>query len=53
MSEKEIRLMYQTTMCDLLNECKFHNFEITDDQLKKAASKRVLETLNQKGYFNV
>ncbi len=52
MTEKEISLMYQTTMCDLLNECKLHNFEITNDQLKKAASKRVLQNLEKQGYFN-
>ena len=47
MNEKEIHKMYLQIMCDLLNECKFHNFSFTDDQLKKIASKRVLEKLDQ------
>jgi len=47
MNEKEIRSMYLQIMCDLLNECKLHNFEITDEQLEKIASKRVLTKLNQ------
>ena len=42
MNEKEIHKMYTQIMCDLLNECKFHNFSLTDDQIKKIASKRVL-----------
>ena len=46
-NEKEIHKMYLQIMCDLLNECKFHNFSFTDDQLKKIASKRVLEKLDQ------
>tara|TARA_A100000171_G_scaffold299_1_gene489 strand:- start:2111 stop:2269 length:159 start_codon:yes stop_codon:yes gene_type:complete len=47
MNEKEIRSMYLQIMCDLLNESKLHNFEITDEQLEKIASKRVLTKLNQ------
>ena len=47
MTEKDIHKMYLQIMCDLLNESKFHNFSFTDDQLKKIASKRVLEKLDQ------
>ena len=47
MPEKEIRSMYLQIMCDLLNESKLHNFKITDEQLEKIASKRVLTKLNQ------
>ena len=43
--DKEIRLMYLQIMCDLLNECKLHNFEITNEQLEKIASKRILTKL--------
>jgi hypothetical protein len=47
MNEKEIHKMYTQIMCDLLNECKFHNFSLTDDQIKKIASKRVLMILEK------
>ena len=47
--DKEIRLMYLQIMCDLLNECKLHNFEITNEQLEKIASKRVLTKLELQG----
>ena len=43
--DKEIRSMYLQIMCDLLNECKLHNFEITNEQLEKIASKRILTKL--------
>ena len=47
MTEKEIRSMYLLFMCDLLNESKLHNFRFTDKQLKKIASKRVLDKLDK------
>ncbi len=47
MNEKEIRSMYLQIMCDLLNECKLHNFNLTTEQLEKIASKRVLDKLDQ------
>ena len=47
MNEKEIRSMYLQIMCDLLNESKLHNFRFTDKQLKKIASKRVLDKLDK------
>jgi hypothetical protein len=47
--DKEIRLMYLQIMCDLLNECKLHNFEITNEQLEKIASKKVLTKLELQG----
>ena len=47
MNEKEIRSMYLQLMCDLLNESKLHNLHLTNEQLEKIASKRVLTKLNQ------
>jgi hypothetical protein len=47
MTEKEIRSMYLQVMCDLLNESKLHNFRFTDKQLKKIASKKVLDKLDE------
>ena len=47
MNEKEIRSMYLQIMCDLLNECKLHNFKLTTEQLEKIASKRVLMILEK------
>ena len=47
MNEKEIRSMYLQIMCDLLNECKLHNFNLTTEQLEKIASKRVLMILEK------
>ena len=52
MNEKEVHRLYLTILCDLLNECKFHNFSFTDDQLKKIASKRVLEKIDQQEVSN-
>ena len=46
-NEKEIHKMYLQIMCDLLNESKLHNFRFTDKQLKKIASKRVLDKLDK------
>jgi|TARA_B100000945_G_C20205642_1_gene513596 hypothetical protein len=48
MTEKQIRSMYLQIICDLLNESKLHNFHLTDQQIEKVASKRVLERLDQK-----
>ena len=47
MNEKEIRSMYLQIICDLLNECKLHNFKLTTEQLEKIASKRVLIILEK------
>jgi len=47
MNEKEVRRLYLTILCDLLNECKLHNCNLSVEQLEKIASKRVLTKLNQ------
>jgi hypothetical protein len=44
--EKQIRSMYLQIMCDLLNESKIHNLCLTNEQIEKIASKRVLERLD-------
>jgi len=47
MNEKEVRKVYLTTLCDLMNECKLHNFDFSLEQLEKIASKRVLTKLDE------
>ena len=52
MSEKEVRRLYLTILCDLLNESKLHNFNLKTEQLEKIAAKRVLKKLDQQEVSN-
>jgi len=44
--------LYKTIICDVLNECKIHNHELTTEEIEKIAAKRTLEKLDKLEVLN-
>ena len=44
--------LYKTIICDVLNECKIHNHNLTTEEIEKIAAKRTLEKLDKLEGFN-